>query len=311
MSAGPVELTLDDAVGASLTAPVLLVALSGLFDVANVATTALDHLAAGPMAVVVGEIDPDPFFDFTVERPSVEFVDERRVVTWPQNAFQVVRTGGRHDLVVLSGVEPHLSWRTFVDCLSWVVERLGVELVVTLGATADVVPHTRAPIVVGSTTDAGIAAACGLVAPAYEGVTGLLGVLHSALAAAGVPSVSLRVGVPHYMAMVEHPRAVQSLLRHLAHVIDVPVTIDLGEAIERWDEVHDNALADDPKLQTYVRILEAEHDRRTEAAVASGDDLAARFEDYLRAAGETAADESATDDPDDDAGAGGSDEGAG
>ena len=75
MSAAPVELTLDDAVGASLTAPVLLVALSGLFDVANVATTALDHLAAGPMAVVVGEIDPDPFFDFTVERPSVEFVD--------------------------------------------------------------------------------------------------------------------------------------------------------------------------------------------------------------------------------------------
>ena len=111
--------------------------------------------------------------------------------------------------------------------------------------------------------------------------------------------------------MVQHPRAVQSLLRHLDHVIDVPVTIDLGEAIERWDEVHDNALADDPKLQTYVRILEAEHDRRTEAAVASGDDLAARFEDYLRAAGETAADESATDDPDDDAGAGGSDQAAG
>ena len=122
-----------------------------------------------------------------------------------------------------------------------------------------------------------------------------------------MPSVSLRVGVPHYMAMVEHPRAVQSLLRHLAHVIDVPVTIDLGEAIERWDEVHDNALAEDSKLQTYVRMLEAEHDRRTEAAVASGDDLAARFEDYLRAAGETAT----ADDPDDDAGAGDPDQGAG
>jgi hypothetical protein len=87
-------------------------------------------------------------------------------------------------------------------------------------------------------------------------------------------------------------------------VIDVPVAVDLGEAIARWDEVHDNAVAEDSKLQTYVRILEAEHDRRTEAAMASGDDLAARFEDYLRAAGDTPAD-----DPEDDAGA--SDPGAG
>ena len=135
--------------------------------------------------------------------------------------------------------------------------------------------------------------------------------LHGALAAAGVPSVSLRVGVPHYLAMVEHPRAVQSLLRHLAHVIDVPVTIDLGEAIERWDEVHDDALADDPKLQTYVRMLEAEHDRRAEAAVASGRRPrrpvrglpARRRRDRSRRIG--------TDDPDDDAGAGGPDQDAG
>lgn len=279
----PVELTLDDHMAGSLTDPIMLVALSGLFDIGGVATTALDHVSTGPAPLVVGEIDPDPFYDFTVERPSVEIVDDVRILSWPANAFHVVRTGAAHDLVVLSGVEPHLAWRTYLHCVTAVVERLGVGLVVTLGASADVVPHTRQPVVVGSTTDERLAAAKGLSAPSYEGVTGLLGVLHSSLQASGVPSVSLRVGVPHYAAMGEHPRAVQSLLRHVAHVTDVAVPVDLGESIARWDEIHDDAIADDAKLGTYVQILEAEYDRRTEAAIVDGDDLAARFEDYLRA----------------------------
>ena len=73
------------------------------------------HVGAGATSsrarVTVGEIDPDPFYDFTQERPTVELVDgETPQVTWPSNTFRVVRTGGAHDLVVLSGVEPHLSW---------------------------------------------------------------------------------------------------------------------------------------------------------------------------------------------------------
>ena len=51
-----------------LTSPVLVVALAGWFDAAGVATTALDHLTEA--AVTVGEIDPDPFYDFTQERPT-------------------------------------------------------------------------------------------------------------------------------------------------------------------------------------------------------------------------------------------------
>ena len=61
----------------------------------------------------------------------------------------------RHrDLVGLDGVEPHVAWPTYVDCVVEAIERLGVGLVVTLGAVADTTPHTRPPAVVGSTTDA-------------------------------------------------------------------------------------------------------------------------------------------------------------
>ena len=48
--------------------------------------------------------------------------------------------------------------------------------------------------------------------------------------------------------------------------------------------LHDDAVSEDPQLRAYVAMLEAEYDRRARAALegASGDDLAARFEEYLR-----------------------------
>ena len=137
-----------------LTSPVLVVALAGWFDAAGAATTALDHLTES--AITVGEIDPDPFYDFTQERPTID-IDGGDVlaITWPANSFRVVRTGRGHDLVVLAGVEPHLAWSTFAACTLRVVDRFRCEVVVTIGATADPVPHTRMPLVVGSTASPG------------------------------------------------------------------------------------------------------------------------------------------------------------
>lgn len=285
-------LTLDVDTLAPLRAPVLVVALTGWFDVAAVATSALELLAPEERAVTVGEIDADPFYDFTQERPLVEITDgDIRQIVWPSNTIRAVRTGDRHDLVLLSGVEPHLAWQTYAASVRRVVDHMGCEAVLTLGANADAVPHTRLPQVVGSTADERLARAMALSRPSYQGVTGLLGVLNAELgepAAGGhgrtVPVVSLRVGVPHYLGHAEHPRAVNALLRHVAHVLGLSVSFDLADQIERWGSLHDEAIEDDAQLRAYVAMLEAEYDRRASAALdaASGDDLAARFEEYLR-----------------------------
>lgn len=285
----PDELTLDvDGLG-ELTDPVLLVALRGHFDMASVATAALDWIATGGSAVIVGEIDPDPFYDFTVERPTIELVDDvdeetgdPRRLFWPSNVVRVLRTGAAHDLVVLSGVEPHLAWAAYVRCVLSVVDQLGVGLVVTLGAAPDTTPHTRMPVVVGSTSDPDLARRLALSPPTYQGITGVVGVLQSELETAGVPSISLRVGVPHYLSTGEHPRGIVSLVRHVSHVVDVPLAVDLSGSITFWDEQHSVAIADDPQLRNYVRSLEVAYDRRAEASMASGDELAAQFEQLLR-----------------------------
>ena len=160
--------------------------------------------------VTVGEIDADPFYDFTQERPMVEMVDgESRSISWPANEFTVVRTGGAHDLVVLNGVEPHLAWPLYIALRppGRRAARLRGRRDAS-GATADAVPHSRMPPVVGSTADPELARRLALSAPTYQGITGLIGVLHVAMERAGVPTISLRVGVPHYLGHMEHPLAV-------------------------------------------------------------------------------------------------------
>jgi hypothetical protein len=266
---------------APLHSPVLLIGLTGWFDVAGAATAALAELTDG--AITVGEIDADPFYDFTQERPTVELIDgETRQVSWPANDFKVVRTGGAHDLVVLSGVEPHLAWPLYIACARRIVERLRCEAVVTLGATADAIPHTRMPPVVGSTADTELARRLALSAPTYQGITGLIGALHVDMERAGVPTISLRVGVPHYLTHLEHPLAVAALVQHLAHVLGLPLTVDVQEAADRWLLQHDELVSDDEQLRAYVRMLEIEYDRRAEATLRRADDIGDQFEAFLR-----------------------------
>ena len=270
---------------APLHSPILVVALRGWFDVAEVATDALESLLIDHIAPVVASIDPDPFFDFTQERPQVEFDDDdQRQIRWPLNEFRVARFPGKaHDLVLLSGVEPHMRYATFADAIVTVAEALGCEVIVTLGAAPEAIPHSRPPSVVGSSTNDGLVRALGLSRPRYQGVTGLVGVLQERLDTAGLPAVSLRVGVPHYLGNAKHPQASAALLRHLEHVLGVPTGhAALHEDAMRWRSLHDEAVAEDSQAARYVEMLEREYDRRMEAAMPSADDLAAEFEKFLR-----------------------------
>ena len=270
---------------APLRNPVMLVALRGLFDIGGVATSALDWMLKERDALVIADIDPDPFFDFTQERPE-QFIDEdgEKQIRWPENEFMIIRyPEGARDMIVLNGIEPHVSWNTFTQCVVSVAQGLGCNLVVSLGAAAEQVPHTRVPLVVGSTTNEDLAMRLGLSRPQYQGPTGVAGVMLDALDRAGIPSVSLRVGVPHYLMHAQHPKSAAALLQHLQHVLGLPTDhTNLVDEMSRWQELHDAAVEGDPEASAYVKMLERRHDQLIEKTLASGDDLAAELEEFLR-----------------------------
>ena len=270
-----------------LERPLLVVAFRGLFDASGSATASIEWLAGKFGHETVGEIDPETFFDFTQERP-VLFIDEdgERRLRWPRNEVVVAETpADQRDLLMVSGIEPHLRWRTFAQTLTEVVHRTGVETVVTLGSMVGMAPHTRPPAVTGSSTNELLADRLGLDKPSYQGPTGVVGVLHDTLDRAGIPVISLRVSVPHYVPDTPNPKATRALLRWFEQVSGVDTAYaELDTAAADWQHHVDAAVAGDDELILYVRRLEEQADQ-SEELMPSGDDLAAELEAFLREQG--------------------------
>jgi hypothetical protein len=57
---------------------------------------------------------------------------------------------------------------------------------------------------------------------------------------------------------------------------------DISNQIDSWRAVHDEITVNDDQLRMYVRMLEAEFDRRSEAQIPTADDLGDQFEEFLK-----------------------------
>src|ERR671931_1948064 len=91
----------------TLRAPALVCAFAGWNDAASAATAALEAVAAALEPQVVARIDPEEFYDFQVNRPTIRLVEgQTRQIEWPQNTLLTVSVPtAERDLVLLSGVE--------------------------------------------------------------------------------------------------------------------------------------------------------------------------------------------------------------
>src|ERR671934_2126545 len=165
-----------------LRAPALVAAFAGWNDAAGAASSALEAVAAALEAEPVARIDPEDFYDFQVNRPTIRLAEgQARRVDWPTNVFLSAPVpGADHDLVLLSGIEPNVRWRTFTDTVMGAAERLGVKMVVTLGSLIADVAHTRPVPITGLASDPDLVERLGLSRSTYEGPTGIVGILHDA-----------------------------------------------------------------------------------------------------------------------------------
>jgi proteasome assembly chaperone (PAC2) family protein len=269
-----------------LTRPVLVASFRGWNDGGQGASMANSYLSRAWRAEKFASIDSEDFFDFQSTRPQVSLVGGTvRRIEWPENVFEHARpTGSSRDAVLLLGTEPGLRWRTFAGLVTGLASDLGVELVVTLGALLADVPHTRPAPVTASATDSSLVEELGVQPSRYEGPTGIVGVLHDACRAAGIPSVSLWAAVPHYVSLTPSPRAAQALCDRLGTLLDVPLdTSELAAASEAYMQQVSEAVAADEETAAYVEELEGRVDDAVEETdLPSGDALAAELTRFLR-----------------------------
>ncbi len=275
-----------------LRAPALICAFKGWNDAGDAASAALTFVGASLNATRFAQIDPEDFYDFQATRPKIELVDGRtRELSWPSVEIWEARVPrAPRDLVLLSGPEPSMKWRTFCKLIVDLAEALDVQLVVTLGALLADVPHSRPVGITGFATDEGLQQRTDLQPSSYEGPTGITGVLHAACAEAGLPSASLWATVPHYVAAAPNPKAALALVRRLERLVGVTVDAsELESASVDYERQVSLAVQSDPDVQAFVERLEkaAEEDEEPvdPTQLPSGDSLAREFQRFLRQRG--------------------------
>jgi proteasome assembly chaperone (PAC2) family protein len=276
-----------------LRKPVMVCAFKGWNDAGEAASAALSFIRGSFEAEDVAEIDPEEYYDFTAVRPTVRLTEGRtREMDWPENKFSVAQVAGAEgDLVMLQGVEPSLRWRRFTDNVINTARELDVRMVITLGALLADVPHTRPVAITGIASERSLVDRLGFQHTSYEGPTGIVGVLHSTCANAGIPSASLWASVPHYVAAAPNPKVALALVRAFEGIAGV--VVDAGElesAADDYERQVSAAVASDPEVKAFVERLETAMDEVAadtpdEQDLPSADTIARDFQRFLRQRG--------------------------
>ncbi len=273
-----------DEVPLALVDPVMIAAFEGWNDAAEAASGVVDHLVTAWEAELVAEVEPEDYYDFQVNRPTVSG-DQRggRVITWPTTRLYVTRpVGADHDVLLVRGLEPNMRWRPFCRELVEVAERAGVRMIVSLGALLADTPHTRPIPVTGVSTDPHLVEVLDVEPSRYEGPTGINGVFQQTAAGADIPSVSLWAAVPHYVAQPPCPKATLALVGRLEQLIDLRIPVgDLAEEARAWQRGVEELASEDTEISEYVASLEQARDA-SDLPEASGDAIAREFERYLK-----------------------------
>jgi proteasome assembly chaperone (PAC2) family protein len=299
-----------------LRAPAMVCAFQGWNDAGDAASSAVAFLASALDARRFARIDSEEFYDFQANRPCIRFSEDEgpelggatgegagapagggsasgggaREIEWPTvEIFEAPAPRAPRDLVLVQGVEPSMRWRAFSAHIVDLAEALGVQVVVSLGALLGDVPHTRPVAMTGHASDAALLERVGIQSSSYEGPTGIVGVLHTACAQAGLPSASLWAAVPHYVAAAANPKAALALLRRVEVLIGVSVDVsELESSAADYERQVGLAVRSDPDIQAFVERLEQAADSEDESTpeeLPSGEILASEFQRFLRQRG--------------------------
>ena len=271
--------------------PVMIVAFSGWNDAAEAASGALEHLLSGwreKMDEVVPELiadfESEDFYDFQVNRPQVSIDEsEIRSITWPvTQVFGLSVPSMSRDLVIVTGVEPSMRWKSFTSELLDLADDLEVSLVITLGSLLADTPHSRPITVTGTGAHPSVASRLGVSVSRYEGATGILGIIQDGCLRRGIDAISLWAAVPHYAASAPSPKATLALINTLEEFLNISIPLgDLPDRADSWEKEVNELAAEDAEIAEYVRALEESKDA-AELPDVSGDSIAKEFERYLR-----------------------------
>lgn len=269
----------------------MIVAFTGWNDAAEGASGAVEHLLSAwrekdddVVPQLIAEVDAEEFYDFQVNRPHISIDDSSiRSIRWPgTQLFGLIVPMMKRDLVIVTGVEPSMRWKSFTADLLDLADDLEVSLVITLGSLLADSPHTRPITVTGTSAHPNMASRLGVSVSKYEGPTGILGIIQDGCARRGIDAISLWAAVPHYASNAPSPKASLALITSLEDFLEISIPLGtLQFDSDEWEKSVDQLASEDTDVAEYVKALEESKDA-AELPDVSGEIIAKEFERYLR-----------------------------
>ncbi|HLP22963.1 MAG TPA: PAC2 family protein [Microbacteriaceae bacterium] len=282
---------------------ILIVAFEGWNDAGEAATQAVRTIAASCDLSLRFAVDPERYYDYQFNRPTVGFDENgRRVISWPgaelfgpepgdSTASLHAMGAGADGLHVLLGSEPARTWQGFAAEIIDAALAADIDGIVFFGAMLADAPHTRPLTVYASTDSIELQRELGLEASSYEGPVGIVSVLAHAAAEAGIPSFSLWAAVPHYVHTPPSPKAALALIRRFEDLTGIAIPVgNLELEADTWVASVDSLAESDEDMARYIEQLETARDAM-ESMEASADSIAEEFERYLRRTDDKGGDE--------------------
>jgi len=220
-----------------LVSPYMLIGFSGWLNAGAVATGCIDYLRRKLNARKFAHIDPRGFYIYQVPavgpeqtlRPHARIEDGLITqLDLPKNEFFYWKSGGPHDLILFSGVEPNLEWPVFIRTLLDVAGRYQASRLYSLGGVFDQVPHTRETRLFAVLGQRQLKEEVRKIAAflSYEGPCSFSTTLLSQAGRQGIEAAGVTARVPPYIQNY-NPRACYDLLRRVFSLS--PVEIDLSD----------------------------------------------------------------------------------
>lgn len=277
-----------------LSAPTLVVMLTGWIDASGAAGAAMAALETECNTRTIAVFDGDTFIDYRARRPTMELRDGVNTrLAWPDIEVKHGHDLDGHDVLLLTGPEPDMAWRRFGREVASLGVQLGVRRMVALGAYPFASPHTRPPRLSMSSPSVPIVESLALLKNSVDVPAGVAAVLEHAFHDRGIDALGIWVQVPHYIAAMAFPAATGALLGGLAQVSGVRID---GAAFRQETVIQrqrlDELVAGNDEHRAMVSQLEALYDsgqvqgvlntQFTAAEIPTGDELAEELEQYLR-----------------------------
>ena len=241
-----------------------IMAFTGWPDAKKVATYAADYLKDKLKAEKIGEIDWRHFYDFVIERPSVNIKHGlmKDYIPPVTELYYWKAKSSDKDLLIITGAEPNTNWSRYAEAIFQALSLGKVNRICLLGGLVDRIPHTVNPLISGVANAPDLVEEMkrhGVEPTDYSGPSSIHSQIMVESDKRGIPTLSIWGHAPEYVGDLD-PRTAHELLRKVLDLLSMKVDLEELQMERNLFQKHmDSLMNKDPDFSQLVRKLEIEY----------------------------------------------------